>query len=221
MNHHTRAANRARLLAGVIRGRADGHPHARALRTCARNLAQAAKILRETPQTDGRLPDAADLALWRARLAAARTEGALPVEVLAYVSAPATGLPTDLPGLLPADPEHVRRENELRARTAELNGHLDTSDDDMVRAVLIALIDVHTEHERLEADVAEHGRADELPTTYRPHTGRRTAAHLPGHLTIFDQGLILAELEVPYGITPGSIFQLIRTYEPTPALAAA
>ncbi|WP_434593335.1 hypothetical protein [Streptomyces sp. A5-4] len=216
MNKHSKAATRARLLAGVIRGRAETHPEGAALRTVARNLTRAAKVLRESPET-GYLPDAADQALWCARMAAVRADTGIPSAVLDYVSAPITGWSTQLPELLPADPEHVRQENELRARNLDLSGHLDSRDEDVVSAVLVALIAVHTEYEHLAANVALHGRADTPPTTYRPHTGRRTAAHLPGHLTVFDGCLILAELEVPYGITPGEIWQLIATAQPTHA----
>lgn len=66
-----------------------------------------------------------------------------------------------------------------------------------------------------------HGRADQLPTTYRPHEGTRTAVHLPGHLTVFDGGLILAELAVPFDITPGQIWQLIKTAQPIREITVA
>ncbi|WP_326815921.1 MULTISPECIES: hypothetical protein [unclassified Streptomyces] len=54
-----------------------------------------------------------------------------------------------------------------------------------------------------------------------PSPAGRTAIHLPGHLTVFDGGLILAELAVPFAITPGEIWQLIKTAQPTHDTAAA
>lgn len=216
MNQHMKAAARAQLLAGIARGRAKTHPEGAALRTIGRNLAQAAKGLREAADTD-RMPDEADQAIWRARMAAARAETGIPTAVFDYVTAPVTGYAPELPDLLPADPEHVSRENELRARLLDLAGHLDCREEDVAKAVLVALIRLHSDYDRLAAEVALHGRADQAPKSYRPHTGTRTAAHLPGHLTVFDGGLILAELEVPYDITPGDIWQLIRTVQPTHA----
>ncbi|MFJ3274060.1 hypothetical protein [Streptomyces sp. NPDC086776] len=213
MNTHLTAATRAQLLAKIVRGHAPDHPEANALRTIARNLMRAAKELRETADSD-RFPDAADQALWRARMAAARADTGIPAAVIDHISAPVNGYAPDLPDLLPADPEHVRQENELRARFVDLSRHLDCRDEDVANAVLIALIRLHSDYDRLAADVAVHGRADQLPTTYRPHEGGRTAVHLPGHLTVFDGGLILAEVAVPFDITPGQIWQLIKTVQP-------
>ncbi|MFE4959191.1 hypothetical protein ACFRCW_35585 [Streptomyces sp. NPDC056653] len=87
--------------------------------------------------------------------------------------------------------------------------------------MLVALIRLYGDYDRLADEVAVHGRADQLPTTYRPHEGGRTAAHLPGHLTVFDGGLILAELDVPYGVSSGEIWQLIRTAQPAHDTASA
>lgn len=216
MNQHVKAATRAQLLAGFVQGRAETHPEAKALRVIARNLTQAAKGLREAADSD-RMPDAAEKALWRARMAAARAETGIPTAVFDYVTAPVIGYAPELPDLLPANPEHVSRENELRARLLDLTGHFDCRDEDVANAVLVALIRLHSDYERLAAEVAVHGRADQPPTTYRPHSGRRTAAHLPGRLTVFEGCLILAELEVPFDITPGEIWQLIQTAQPTHA----
>ncbi|WP_327123700.1 hypothetical protein [Streptomyces sp. NBC_01727] len=220
MNTHAKAATRAQLLAEIVRGRAQDHPEANALRTIARNLKRAATELRKATGTD-RLPDEADQALWRARMAAARAETGIPAAVIDHVSALATGYAPDLPDLLPADPEHVRQENELRARFLDLSRHLDARDEDVANAVLVALIRLHSDYDRLAAEVAVHGRADQAPTTYRPHEGSRTAAHLPGHLTVFDGGLILTELAVPFDISPGEIWQLIKTAQPARDTAAA
>ncbi|MGW3736635.1 hypothetical protein [Streptomyces sp. NPDC005148] len=223
MNTHAKAATRAQLLAEIVRGRAQDHLEGNALRTIARNLKRAAAELRKAADTD-RLPDEADQALWRARMTAARAETGIPAAVIDHVAALATGyapdLP-DLPDLLPADPEHVRRENELRARFLDLSRHLDARDEDVANAVLVALIRLHSDYDRLAAEVEVHGRADQAPTTYRPHEGARTAAHLPGHLTVFDGGLILTELAVPFDITPGEIWQLIKTAQPARDTAAA
>ncbi|WP_433916944.1 hypothetical protein [Streptomyces sp. NBC_01744] len=147
-------------------------------------------------------------------MAAARSDSGIPTAAFDYVSAPVTGYAPELPDLLPADPEHVSRENELRAEFLDLSRHLDARDEDVAKAVLVALLRVHREYDRLAADVAMHGRADQVPTTYPPHEGNRSAAHLPGHLTVLDGGLILAELDVPYGISPGEIWQLIKTAQP-------
>ncbi|WP_329157513.1 hypothetical protein OHB49_02465 [Streptomyces sp. NBC_01717] len=220
MNTHLTAATRAQLLAKIVRGRAQDHPEGNALRNIARNLTRAAKELREAADAD-RLPDAADQALWRARMAAARAVTGIPAAVIDYVSAPAIGYAPDLPDLLPADPEHVRQENELRARFLDLSRHLDCRDEDVANAVLVALIRLHSDYDHLAAEVEVHGRADQAPTTYRPHEGARTAAHLPGHLTVFDGGRILSELAVPFDITPGEIWQLIKTAQPTRDTAAA
>jgi hypothetical protein len=116
---------------------------------------------------------------------------------------------------MPANPLHVRRERILRARLLAVTeaGHLDSSDEEVVRAALIALVDVHADHAELAAEVELHGRVDALPTVYRPHRGARTALHLPGRLAVFDGGQVLAELPVPYGITPGEIWRLIGTVE--------
>ncbi|WP_326814028.1 hypothetical protein [Streptomyces sp. NBC_01763] len=220
MNANLKAATRATLLAGIIRGRTKGHPEATALRAIATNLTRAAGILRKAADSD-RLSDDADQALWRARMTAARAETGIPAAVIDYVSALAIGYEPDLPDLLPADPEHVRQENELRARFLDLSRHLDARDEDVANAVLVALIRLHSDYDRLADDVALHGRADQLPTTYRPHEGTRTAVHLPGHLTVFDGGLILAELAVPFAITPGEIWQLIKSAQPARDTAAA
>jgi hypothetical protein len=118
MNNYMKAATRAQLLAEIIRGRAQGHLEGNALRTIARNLMRAAKDLREAADTDC-LPDAADQELWRARMAAARAETGIPAAVIDYVSGPGTGF---APDLLPADPEHVRQENELRAASSTSPG---------------------------------------------------------------------------------------------------
>ncbi|MGY5035128.1 hypothetical protein ACWC9U_30645 [Streptomyces sp. 900116325] len=166
-------------------------------------------------------PDEADQALGRARMAAARAETGIPAAVIDYVSASAIGYTPELPDLLPADPEHVRQENELRARFLDISRHLDARDEDVANAALVALIRLHSDYDRLADDVALHGRADQLPTTYRPHEGGRTAVHLPGHLTVFDGGLILAELAVPFAITPAEIWQLIKTAQPARDTAAA
>ncbi|MDX2732886.1 hypothetical protein [Streptomyces sp. PA03-2a] len=171
MNTHVTAAARAQLLVEIVRGRAEGHPEGNALRTIARNLTRAAKFLREAADAD-RLPDEADQALWRARMAAAQTDTGIPAAVIDYVSAPVLGYAPELPDLLPADPEHVRRENELRARFLDLSRHLDARDEDVANAVLVALIRLYGDHDRLADDVALHGRA----TSSRRPTGR-TRAH--------------------------------------------
>ncbi|MCX4550565.1 MULTISPECIES: hypothetical protein [unclassified Streptomyces] len=220
MNQHAKAATRARLLADLIRGRADQHPEGGELRSIVQNLRRAAGAFRAAGPTSG-VPNLAAACLTRARMTAARTDTGIAITVFDYVTAPVTGWTPYLPDLLPADPKHVRQENELHARNFELSGHLDSREEDVLTAALVALVDLHGEYERLAAEVALHGRADTPPTTFRPHTGSRTAAHLPGHLTVFDGGLILAELEVPYDITPGEIWQLIRTAEPAHRALAA
>lgn len=219
MNQHTTAARRARLLAGIVRGRADGHPEAKALRLVARQLGQAAAVLRGLGG-DHDIADRAQAILWRARMAA--PEG-FPAYVIGYVSAPLAGYLPGLDDLMPADPAHVRRERALRARLLDVigSGLLGSSDDQEVTAALVGLLDVHAAHAALAAEVEIHGRADAHPTVYRPHTGTRTAQHLPGRLTVFDDGQVLAELNVPYGITPGEVWQLIRDIEPARLLIAA
>lgn len=150
--------------------------------------------------------------MWRARTAAHADD--IPCDVFDYVSAPITGWSVELPELRPADPAHVRQENELRARAIELRGYLDSREERVLAAAIAALVDVHEEHKRLAAHVALHGRADARPTNYRPHSGSRTAIHVPGHLTVFDGCSLLAELAVPYGITSGEIWQLIVDVQP-------
>ncbi|MGC4947746.1 hypothetical protein ACLQ2N_16315 [Streptomyces sp. DT224] len=219
MNQLAATAQRARLLARIIRGHAQGHPDAKALRLIARQLGQASAVLRGLGGSHD-IAARAEAILYRARLLA--PEG-FPPEVVGYVSAPLTGYLADLTDLMPANPAHARRERALRARRLGVlvSGLLNSSDDQEVAAALDGLLDVHTEHAALAAEVEIHGRADAHPTTYRPHIGTRSAQHLPGRLTVFDGGQVLAELLVPYGITPGEIWQLVRTTDPARQLAAA
>ncbi|GAA2948537.1 hypothetical protein ACFPN0_15055 [Kitasatospora cinereorecta] len=219
MNQHQITAQRARLLAGIIRGHVDGHPQAKALRFVARQLGQAGAVLRGLGG-DHDIAARAEAILWRARMAA--PEG-FPAEVIGYVSAPLAGYLPGLDDLMPANPLHVRRERALHARLLGVigSGLLASSDDQEVTAALVGLLDVHTAHAALAAEVEIHGRADAHPTVYRPHIGTRTAQHLPGRLTVFDGGQVLAELTVPYGITPGEVWQVIRDTEPTRQLIAA
>ncbi|MFJ7592510.1 hypothetical protein ACIQZO_35095 [Streptomyces sp. NPDC097617] len=219
MNQQTSTAQRARLLAGIIRGRAVGHPDAKALRLIARQLGQASAVLRGL-DGDHDIADRAEAILWRARMAAPES---FPPVVIGYVSAPLAGYLPGLDDLMPANPEHVRSEHTLRARLLDVlgTGLLGSSDDQEATAALVGLLDVHTAHAALAAEVEIHGRADAYPTVYRPHTGSRAAQHLPGRLTVFDGGQVLAELNVPYGITPGEVWQLIRDIEPARPLIAA
>ncbi|GGZ23546.1 hypothetical protein GCM10010387_15930 [Streptomyces inusitatus] len=219
MNARSKAAHRALLLAGITLGRADGHPESRALRLTARALDQAASVL------NGRTGDQDITGRARAILHQARTAAPIefPCEVIGYVSAPLVGHLPGVGDLMPANPLHAVRERELRARLLAIlsSGLLDSSDGQEVTAALVALLDLHTDHHHLAGEVADHGRADAHPTVYRPSTGTRTAQHLPGRLTVFDGGLILVELPVPFGITPGEIWQTIRTAQPATTLAAA
>lgn len=219
MNAHAKAAHRARLLAGIACGRAEDHPEAHALHLTTRALRQAAAVLLGNAGDDD-IAARALAVLHRAR-AIAPTD--FPFEVIGYVSAPLVGRLPGLHDLVPANPAHAKQERELRARLDNITaaGLLDSSDDQEVTAALGALLDVHAEHSRLAEEVAAHGRADAHPTVYRPHTGTRTAQHLPGRLTVFDDGRVLTKLAVPYGITPSEIWQLIRTAQPTTAPRAA
>lgn len=219
MNQHTSTAQRARLLAQIIRGHADGHPDAKALRLVARQLGQASAVLRGLGGSHD-IAARAEAILYRARMFAPES---FPPEVIGYVSAPLTGDLADLNDLMPANPVHAHRERALRARRLGVlvTGLLNSSDDQEVTAALVGLLDVHTAHAALAAEVEIHGRADAQPTTYRPHIGTRSAQHLPGRLTVFDGGQVLAELAVPYGVTPGEVWQLIRDTEPTRQLVAA
>ncbi|MFE4796202.1 hypothetical protein ACFRFL_14060 [Streptomyces sp. NPDC056708] len=216
MNNAVKAATRARLLASIVRGRASRHPEGKALRTIARHLDRASKALLEAAHTNG-LPDAADDAIWAARLAAANVETGVSTAVFEHITAPVTGYFPELRDLLPANPEHARRANELRADFLDLVRHLDCRDEDVTRAVLHGLIRVHNAYELLADEVEEHGRADARPTTFRPHTGTRSAEHLPGRLTVFDGGRIVAELTVPFDVTSGEIWQLIQQTALVPA----
>lgn len=213
MNQHVKAATRARLLAGIVRHRAEGHPHGDQLRLTARQLGQAAAVLLGLGGGHD-ITERAERILSNARRLA--PEG-FPTDVLGYVSAPLTGYNPGMHDLMPADPQHARRERILRARLLAVTeaGHLDSTDEDVARAALIALLDIHAEHAVLAADVKLHGRIDAQPTVYRPTFGPRTAQHLPGRLTVFDGGQLLAELAVPFGITPGEIWRLIDTARPT------
>ncbi|WNI20376.1 hypothetical protein [Actinacidiphila sp. ITFR-21] len=219
MNQHMKAATRARLLAGVIRGRAQTHPQGKQLRLTARQLSQAATVLLGLGGSHD-IAERAETILWRARTTA--PEG-FPADVLDYVSAPLTGYNPGMPDLMPADPQHARRERALRARLLAVTEarHLDSGDEDVVRAALTALLDIHADHAELAAEVELHGRIDANPTVYRPHRGARTAQHLPGRLAVFDGGQLLAELPVPYGITPVEIWRLIDTAQPAADLIAA
>ena len=219
MNQHTKAAHRARLLAGIVRGRAEGHPEARALRLTARALGQAAGVLLGRCG-DHDIATRAQAVLTRARHVAPAD---FPADVIDYVSAPLTGHFPGLRDLVPANPFHARRERGLRARLFGITaaGLLDSSDDEEVIAALVGLLDVHAAHAALAAEVELHGRADAQPTVYRPHTGTRTAHHLPGRLTVFDGGQVLAELPAAYDITPGEVWQLVRDVEPAWQLLAA
>lgn len=219
MNQHTSTAQRARLLAGIIRGHADGHPDAKALLLVARQLGQAGAVLRGLGG-DHDITARAEATLWRTRMAAPKS---FPSEVIGYVSAPLAGRLPGLGDLMPANPEHARRERALNARLLGVlgSGLLDSSDDQEVAAALVGLLDIHTAHAALAAEVKVHGRVDAHPTVYRPHSGMRTAQHLPGRLTVFDGGHVLAELTVPYDITPGEVWQLIRNAEPSRRLIAA
>ncbi|MFC7791361.1 hypothetical protein [Streptomyces cinereoruber] len=210
MNQHDKAATRARLLAGIIRSRAKGHPDAPALRAVARSLGKVARHL-----LDGSGDDAAErahTALWQIRRAAPLS---LPSDVIAYVSAALDGRNPGLHDLMPANPEHAHREGQLRARLLDLTeaGHLDSAEEAIVAAALAALLDLHTEHAALAEDVADHGRADAQPTAFRPHHSPLTGTHLPGRLTVSLHGRLIAELHVPYGITPDEIWQILRTFQ--------
>jgi hypothetical protein len=219
MNQYVKAATRARLLAGVIRGRAQDHPQGTELRLTARQLGQAAAVLLGLGGSHD-IAERAERILWNARRLA---PVGFPTDVLGYVSAPLTGYNPGMHDLMPANPRHARRERILRARLLAVTeaGHLDSADEDVARAALIALLDVHAEHAELAAEVELHGRIDVHPTVYRPRWGARTAQHLPGRLTVFDGGQLLAELPVPFGITPGEIWRLIDTVQPAALLIAA
>ncbi|MEC3995193.1 hypothetical protein VSR01_17290 [Actinacidiphila sp. DG2A-62] len=219
MNQYVKAATRARLLAGVIRGRAQGHPQGRELRLTAHQLGQAAAVLLGLGGSHD-IAERAQTILWRARTTA--PEG-FPTDVIGYASAPLTGYNPGMADLMPADPAHARRERALRARLLAVTeaGHLDSRDEDVVRAALIALIDVHAEHAELAAAVELHGRIDAHPTVYRPLRGARTGQHLPGRLAVFDGDQLVAELPVPFDITPGEIWRLIATVQADAFLIAA
>ncbi|MGA5497749.1 hypothetical protein ACPCSP_25635 [Streptomyces cinereoruber] len=207
---HDKAATRARLLARLIRSRAKGHPDAAALRSVARGLVRVARHLAD----DGHdTADRVTRALWHIRRSAPHS---FPVDVIAYVSAPLSGgRAPGLHDLMPANPEHAHREAQLRARLLELTeaGHLDSTEEDIVAATLAALLDLHTGHAALAEDVAAHGRADAQPTLFHPHRSELTGTHLPGRLTVSHHGRLIAELQVPYGITPDGIWQILRTFQ--------
>ncbi|MFF5275168.1 hypothetical protein [Streptomyces sp. NPDC000133] len=105
-------------------------------------------------------------------MAAARADTGIPVAVIDYVSAPVLGYAPELLDLLPADPEHVRRENELRARFLDLSRHLDARDEGVANAVLVALIRLCVDYDRL---------ADDVPSTAAPTSSRRPTGRTRAH----------------------------------------
>lgn len=214
MNGHTKAATRARLLAKLIRGRADGHPRRRrALLTAARHLHDVtANLLDADTDTDG-IPQDADASISAAYRALTTTGTDVPLTLLHYVTDPVTGARTELPELDLIHPEFRYRARELRARHLYVieMGHLDSRDEDVVLAALGALCDLHREWDQLTEDARDELRRDRTrPVIYRTQDGLRTAEHLRGHLTVRDGTRVIASLDVPEHTAPGDIWQLIN-----------
>lgn len=212
MNGHTKAATRARLLAKLIRGRADSHPRRRALLAAVRHLHDATADLLDAADTEG-MPEAGDASISAACRALMTTGTDLPPVLLRYVTDPVTGSCPGLPELDLVHPTFRYRARDLRARHLYVieMGHLDSQDEDVVLAALGALLDLHREWDRLTEDARDELRRDRTrPVVYRTHDGRRSAEHLRGHLTVFDGTRVIASLDVPEHTAPGDVWQLIN-----------
>jgi len=163
------AADRARLLAAVLRDRASQHPAEAQLRAIAADLDTTGHHFATEPPSvingitiTNDIPADAAMALWDARAIAEDTPGlGHLVPVLRYVLAHMPGASgPELEPLSPAIPQLARREAGLRTRIALAAHELGRVNDPTTRyAVLAVLVDLHREFADLAAaadSAAEH-----------------------------------------------------------------
>ncbi|MEU5834506.1 hypothetical protein ABZ820_12650 [Streptomyces diacarni] len=155
------AADRARLLAAVLRDRADQHPAEAQLRAIAADLDTVAHdFATEQPSVingvtiTNDIPAGAAMALWNAHAIAEDTPGLAHLRpVLRHVLAHMPG--ATAPEMEQLGPEFARREAGLRTRIALAAHELGRAGDPTTRHALLAiLVDLHREF----ADLAGTGR---------------------------------------------------------------
>lgn len=151
---HTAAARNARILADVLRGRVALHPEGDALLAMVGHLHTAAESIEaHVPAIDGENCTPAMGALFLALAQGIAVEvpaAGVADEVFYYVTAPITGT---LPEVAPhgaESPQLARQELDLLARINTVReNHLSSSNDDVLRAALDALVILHGKLTRL------------------------------------------------------------------------
>jgi serine/threonine protein phosphatase PrpC len=160
MTNTARAAQRARLLADIVRERALLHPDADILEAIAESLDIAAVALdRAEPTVEGvaivdHLPRLAITALWDVTtLAGGLPAHTLPLPVIDYITAPAGGYLPELEPVGTPGSHLARQADDIRTRLAAVGRHLDWDNDDIMRTDLDNFLKLHSAYVRIAASV--------------------------------------------------------------------